>query len=247
MTPAEPRPAATLLLLRDGPSGLEVLMIARHADIAFAGGALVFPGGRVEAADAMLAGPSEAHRVAAIRETWEETGILLATAGTNTVTPDTPFSAHLCQAGLLPDLAALVPFAHWITPVQSPKRFDTQFFAAIAPDGAEPQHDGQEAVEALWIRPQDAVAAAAVGERKLLFVTRMNLQRLACSASASAAMVAAAASPIVPVTPEPFTDGQGGTLLRIPEAAGYGGSIFPASELPAMGSQWHHLPIGTLS
>lgn len=238
--PATPRPAATLLLLRDGGGGLEVLMVARAREVDFASGALVFPGGRVEAADAALApaqDPLGHFRIAAIREAWEECGLLLARP------PEPPaaegaFAAHLAGLGLCPDHAALTPFAHWVTPAHSPKRFDTHFFVAPAPDGQEAVHDGHEMVEAVWLRPEEALAQAEAGRRTLVFPTRLNLTRLARYRDMEEAITMARTTPIVTVMPEAVPDGQGGVMLRIPEAAGYGGSLFPAKDRPASGGRW---------
>ncbi len=239
------RPAATILLLRDGALGLEVLMVARAREVDFASGALVFPGGRVESTDAALApaeDPLGAFRVAAIREAWEESGILLAQPPGPEFAAEGEFLTHLHARGLMPSHAALTPFAHWITPAHSPKRFDTHFFLAHAPEGQEAIHDGREAVEAVWIRPEIAIGEADAGRRTLVFATRLNLQRLAHHGSAEAAIEAARMAPIVTVTPEPIPDGAGGTLLRIPEAAGYGGALFPAKGPPASGGRWPGQP-----
>lgn len=240
-TPVPARPAATILLLRDGPDGLEVLMVARAREVDFASGALVFPGGRVEPTDAALApaeDPLGAFRVAAIREAWEESGILLAHPPGPEVPPEGEFLAHLHARGLRPAHAALTPFAHWVTPQHSPKRFDTHFFLAHAPEDQEAIHDGREAVEAVWIRPEVAVAEADAGRRTLVFATRLNLLRLAQARSAEAAIAAAASAPIVTVMPQPISDGAGGTLLRIPAEAGYGGDTFTPKGPPAGGGQW---------
>jgi len=240
-TPVPARPAATILLLRDGAQGLEVLMVARAREVDFASGALVFPGGRVEPTDAALApaeDPLGAFRVAAIREAWEESGILLAHPPGPELPPEGEFLAHLHARGVTPTHAALTPFAHWITPAHSPKRFDTHFFLAHAPEDQEAIHDGREAVEAVWIRPDHALSEADAGRRTLVFATRLNLMRLARHDSAEAAIAVARESTIVTVSPEPIPDGAGGTLLRIPEEAGYGGSLFPAKGPPASGGRW---------
>jgi len=240
-TPVTPRPAATILLLRDGRHGLEVLMVARAREVEFASGALVFPGGRVESTDAALAPPEDplgAFRIAAIREAWEESGILMAHPPGPEIPAEGEFLTHLHERGLRPSHAALTPFAHWITPPHSHKRFDTHFFLAHAPEGQEAIHDGREAVEAVWIRPEVAVSEAQAGRRTLVFPTRLNLLRLARHASAEEAIGMAATAPIVTVMPEPISDGAGGTLLRIPEAAGYGGGLFPALGGPASGGLW---------
>lgn len=240
-TPAIPRPAATLLLLRDRPGGLEVLMVRRAREMDFASGALVFPGGRVEEADALLAPGDDAlgaFRIAAIREAWEECGLLLAHPPAPPLHVQGAFGTALLERGLRPDHGALVPFAHWITPAHSPKRFDTHFFAAVAPEGQDAIHDGHEAVECAWLRPAEVIAEAAAGRRTLVFATRLNLLRLARHATAGEALEEAGRTPVVTVTPEPVPDGAGGTLLRIPGAAGYGGDIFPALDRPAMGGHW---------
>lgn len=239
-TPAKPRPAATILLLRDGAAGLEVLMVARAREVDFASGALVFPGGRVEAADSLLApegDPLGHYRIAAIREAWEECGLLLARPPAPPPA-EGPFAAHLAGLGLRPHHEALTPFAHWVTPVHSPKRFDTHFFVAPAPEDQVAVHDGHEMVEAVWMRPAQVLEEAEAGRRTLVFPTRLNLGRLARHRSMEEAIAAARATPIVTVMPEPVPDGEGNVMLRIPEAAGYGGSLFPAKDRPASGGRW---------
>src|ERR1700759_3416196 len=118
--------AATVLLVRDGAEGLQVFMVVRHRQIEFASGALVFPGGKVEPEDLALAGGDDdkAARIAAIRETYEECGVLLASGGS---VADW-LAGHAARA-----LDALTPFAHWITPPILPKRFDPRFYIAAAP------------------------------------------------------------------------------------------------------------------
>jgi 8-oxo-dGTP pyrophosphatase MutT (NUDIX family) len=232
--PVPARPASTVLLLRDGAQGLEVFMVVRHHQIDFASGALVFPGGRVEAADAVLAGgdPHAAFRVAAIRETWEECGILLAQPGTPPPA-EGDFAAMLAARGLVPDAGGLAHFAHWITPIPVPKRFDTHFFLAAAPGGQVALHDGHEAVDSVWIRPLDALAAAEAGSRKVVFPTRMNLQKLARHDSVADAFAMAAATPVVTVMPQ-MRMTEAGRVLRIPIEAGYGGGEFLAGDPPSM-------------
>jgi 8-oxo-dGTP pyrophosphatase MutT (NUDIX family) len=246
-----PRPASTVLLLRDGPSGLEVLRVTRNVASDFASGALVFPGGRVDAPDGEAAtlaccravagadAAAMAFRVAGIRESFEEARVLLArpkgsdrllSAGALDVL-EAKLGARLGRAPHFQDLVAsgeielatdlLVPFAHWITPVGPPKRFDTHFFLAPAPADQVAAHDGREAVDTLWIAPQKAVAEADAKRVTLVFATRMNLVKLARSADLAAALAAANGAVIVTVSPE-LVDSPEGPLLRIPEAAGYG-------------------------
>ena len=228
------RPASTILLLRDGPGGLEVFMVVRHHQIDFASGALVFPGGRVEAADAVLAGGdlNLAFRVAAIRETWEECGILLAAPGTPPPA-EGDFANMLLDRGLVPDCDCLAHFAHWITPVPVPKRFDTHFFLAAAPADQDAVHDGHEAVDSVWIRPADALAEAIAGTKKVVFPTRMNLTKLARSNTVAEAFAAARARPVVTVQPIQ-RDTPEGRYLRIPIEADYDGEEFLAGDPPSM-------------
>jgi len=228
---APARPASTILLLRDGAAGLEVFMVVRNRAIDFAGGALVFPGGRVEEADAALGEP---FRIAAIREAFEESGILLARKGDDMLAEhslprDGDFHALLAEHALTPAPEALVHYAHWITPTDMPKRFDTHFFLAEAPPQQIGLHDGGEAVESVWITPAQALAEADAGARVLVFATRLNLARLA--AFATVHQVMAGAGPVVTVCPEPFQR-DGVTWLRIPAEAGYGASEYLPAARP---------------
>jgi len=243
-----PVPAATILLVRDTPGGLEVFMVKRHHQIDFISGALVFPGGKVDKSDndAGLAefsdgavGWSEAMRAlgtAAIREAFEESGILLARdAATGDFVPEARLSdlepyrqaleRHettllevLRKERLRLALDQLVRFAHWITPEHMPKRFDTHFFIAPSPVGHEGRHDGRESVDSVWIGPDQAIA-----DRKtwnVVFPTKLNLMKLARSGNVVDALRAAAAE--VPLTVTPWIeDSADGKLLRIREDAGY--------------------------
>lgn len=253
-TPAPARPAATILLLRDAAEGPEVFMVVRHQQIEFASGALVFPGGRVEEGDKAIAAAvapdlhGGAFRIAGIRETFEECGVLLAhdEAG-RLVTADRLLSieaAHrqpLCagerefalvleQERLSPIPQAMLPFAHWVTPSDLPKRFDTHFFLAEAPPDQLAAHDGGESVDSVWISPAQALAEAEQGLRTLLFPTRKNLERLVGFGSVAEAMAATRESRVVTVQPEIVTDAEGVRWLRIPEEAGYGGPLFPVGK-----------------
>lgn len=232
---AEPRLAATILVVRDDP--FEVLMVRRHAAQTFAS-ALVFPGGLVDDKDRdddwlpLLAGgdgfdrEQRALRIAAFRETYEETSLLLARTGDglHVACPQGAsgdFRSIVAASGGLLWLDDLVPFGHWITPEGAPKRFDTHFFLAHAPQGQEAICDGGEAVELEWAAPQDIVALAAAEERSILFPTRMNLLRLAESPHAEAAMDAARSRPIFTVLPR-VERREGGMAVTIPAEAGYG-------------------------
>ena len=252
--PVPARPAATVLLLRDGAAGLEVFMVVRHREIEFAGGALVFPGGRVEEADAELAGgdPLGAYRIAGIRETFEECGVLLARppgeadmirADRLLAVADRHHAALLRNERSLPEVLtaenlepateALVHWAHWVTPASRSKRFDTRFFLAAAPPDQLAAHDGLESVESVWIAPAQAVAEADAGQRRLVFATRKNLEKLARHATVADAMAAARAATVVRVQPEMVRAGKG-WRIRIPAEADYGGDTFEALDAPAI-------------
>ncbi|HLJ20028.1 MAG TPA: hypothetical protein VKU84_07515 [Stellaceae bacterium] len=244
---ATPRPASTVLLLRDNAaSEIEVFMMVRHHEIEFSSGALVFPGGKLEDADgdprlrarcggADKIGDGELKfRIAGVREAFEECGILLArkAAGGPMLTttalaellarhPDAgDFAAWIDRARLMLATDLLVPFAHWITPADQPKRFDTHFFLAPAPDQVA-RHDGHEATIVHWLTAEAAIAAARRGEIKLVLPTRLNLLKLGRSGTVAEALDAARRSEIVPVQPE-IVETAGGPAFRIPAAADYG-------------------------
>lgn len=239
-TPVTPEPAATVMLLRDGPEGIEVLMVERSVKSEFLPDLYVFPGGRVDPEDHELAdrvsglerqgaaeqAPSvEAELamgffVAAIRETYEETGILLARRRGETQLATPELAARLAPRRLAVqdhsvsfreivesedlELAAdlLAAHGHWITPEPVPRRFDTLFFAARTPPGQEAAHDGIESTDHVWIRPEDAVAQARRGERRIIFPTRCNLETLCGFESTEAALQASLARSVVPVLPK---------------------------------------------
>jgi 8-oxo-dGTP pyrophosphatase MutT (NUDIX family) len=239
----KPRAAASVLLVRDGGDGIEVFMATRHAKSSFMPGVLVFPGGSVDPDDADPAllppdPPAEAtFRIAAIRETFEEAGFLLARADGAIVGPerllalDANYRHRLCHgearfAEMIADenltlaLDCMIPFGHWITPKVRSKRFDTRFFLARGPEGQIGVHDERELVDSRWVRPADALAEREAGKVQLVFATRANLGRLAESATVDEALAAARTRPIVPVEPELF-DAPRGRSLRIPTEAGY--------------------------
>jgi len=233
--PVTPVPAATLLLLRDSPGGIEVLLTARHDAAGFAAGATVFPGGKLDESDHARDADHSGLRVAAIRETFEECGILLARrAADGTMLTDaglsellarqssgTDFGRFIDRAGLALATELLVPFAHWITPADQRKRFDTHFFLAPAPADQVARHDGREAVVVHWMTPEGAIAAARRGEIKLVLPTRLNLLKLGRSKTVAEALDAARRAEIVTVQPE-MVETADGPAFRIPAAADYG-------------------------
>lgn len=241
--------AASVLVLRDAPHGPEVLMVRRRRNIEFAGGALVFPGGKVDSRDeaaelagACIGGPglsreARACRIAAAREAFEEAGVLVALDGAADGSLDAElleplraplasgefgFERVLAAARTRLDLDALVPFGHWITPVYLPKRFDTHFFLAAGVAGLEAVHDGGEAEEAIWISPREALAGGEEGRLGLMFPTRMNLRLLAAARDAADAVRLARARKVVTVEPVLATAADGRRVLKIPLEAGYG-------------------------
>ena len=230
--PGKPlRDAATVMLLRDAPEGLEVFMLQRTLNAAFVGGFYVFPGGVVDDADrhddvsAVCQGRSDrdasellgieagglTYWVAAIRECFEAAGVLLArTSDGAFVSFDEAasakrFSAHrravddrslrivdLCRSeGLHLDLGEIAYVSHWITPMAEPRRFDTRFFIAHAPDQQTPLHDDRETIASLWVRPADALDRHRRGELQLIVPTIKNLEFLLPHANASDALAAA--------------------------------------------------------
>ena len=245
-TPAEARPAATILLLRDEPR-FEVLMVKRHHQIDFASGALVFPGGKTHAGDSdeawadLAVGWSDFDplqrtlRIGAIREAFEEAGILLASrADGGPLGPvgdlalrkavdkgEVAFTDVVRDLGARLRLDALSVFARWITPTMMPKRFDTWFYAVKAPPAQAAAADGRETVDTEWIAPDEALRLAAAGERTIIFPTRMNLQLLGEASGAADCVARAEQRPLVTVLPQ-VENRDGAPFLTIPPDAGYG-------------------------
>lgn len=205
--PARPRPAATIVLLREGGAGPEVLMMRRHGSSGFVPGAWVFPGGRVDTGDSgpalheRITGlgsrpvPESAYWSAALRELFEETGVLLARDRRGEWAPDAVSDRRverlrraLMEGGALMDvleeldviLAAedIVHIAHWVTPVVEPRRYDTHFFVGRLPDGRVVKPDPREMTEALWLPPAAALARFEQGELPMVFPTLKTLELL---------------------------------------------------------------------
>lgn len=198
--PLVPRPAATLILLRDAPAGPEVLLLQRTQTAVFLGGAYVFPGGSLDAADSALAarvrgfdtGPVEPpveYWIAAVRECFEEAGVLIACdvegrplaaerAEKLMAWRDRPFGELLEKEDLYIPAGELGYFGHWITAPGRARRFDTRFFVAAAPQGQEGEHDASETVHKLWITPREALERAEKGEIELVFATQHTLRDL---------------------------------------------------------------------
>ncbi len=231
---ALPIPAATLVVMREcvfGPP--ELLIVERSAAMRFAGGALVFPGGRVDPGDRALAalhpGDSEdvAARIAAIRETIEEAGLAIGVRGAL----DIEHARTALYAGEAPgavltgcalDLDALVPFARWLPHQGVAHRvFDTRFYLARWPEGAgEPVADGNENARLFWATARDVLQDADAGRVRIIFPTRRNLERLAQFGSFDEAVADARAHAVETITP--WAEERGGVEhLCIPEGLGY--------------------------
>ena len=255
--PAETKPAATILLLRDHPE-FEVLMVKRHHQIDFASGALVFPGGKTHAGDTDPAwaehcvgwdafdDEQRTLRIGAIREAYEEAGILLAEGldGSDFAEVcdpvvraavdrgETAFIDVVKDLGVRLRLDALAVFARWITPTMMPKRFDTWFYAARAPADQVAAADGREAVDAEWIAPKEVLRLADAGERTVIFPTRMNVQLLAEASSAADCVARAEGRTLVTVLPVVELR-DGARFLVIPPDAGYGAVAEPMERIAA--------------
>lgn len=247
--PIVPLDSSTVIVVRDDHGPLEVFMLERHIQSDFAGGAYVFPGGKLDSADSdpALAGIVDgwetlaarmgedpdlvrALAVCAIRETFEEAGILLARHEDGTpVHLDDPSWEDLRRALAARELTAgelaketgvryaadLLQFwQRWVTPVFAPKRYDTRFFAAVMPEGQTPLHDDVETTASTWVRPADAIARGRSGQLVIIFPTRKTLESLEGLETTASVFDAAAARSVQPVLPRfVVEDGEGRVYL----------------------------------
>lgn len=230
-------PAATLIVVREIAGGApQLLMVERAPGMAFAGGALVFPGGRIDEADRALAnelalGEDGAARVAAIRETLEEAAVPAGLAAPPrpehcldiqaALAADGDFAGIVEQAGLSLDFDALMPFARWVPRFHARRRFDTLFFVARAPEGDwTPNAIERECTGAFWVTAAEVLERDRAGSAQLIFPTRRTLERLAQHASFDAIAADARAHAIEPITP--WVEERGGErFIAIPEGIGY--------------------------
>lgn len=241
ITPAVPQPAATVALIRDGDAGLEVLLLKRHRSAGFVPGAYVFPGGRTDDADADARlpelSPIPARRepgahfwFGAVRELFEETGVLIARRADGTWAADTSTSEVMeaWRQKLMNNSATLIDivlaeqlrivlddvayFAHWITPVAEPRRYDTCFFAAGLPAGRSIKPDAREMVDAIWIEPGAALERFEAGALPMVFPTVRTLQDLAAFRSVEEALAALKQRNVTAVLPRLV---RSGTDVRI--------------------------------
>lgn len=243
--PAEPaatRPAATIVLLRDGDESVEVLLMRRNRNAGFVPGAYVFPGGRVDGTDATpealgrldgltvegaevrlaLPGaepPAIGYYLAALREAFEETGILIARRPDGTAPPTAAsspdvdavrddvmedrigFGEALDRLGCRLDGRSVEYLAHWITPLVEPRRYDTRFFAARVTGDTQPIVDPREMTDALWISPRRALERYADGRLPMVFPTIKTLEQLAPHPDADTALVEIGAAPVRTILP----------------------------------------------
>jgi 8-oxo-dGTP pyrophosphatase MutT (NUDIX family) len=232
-----PLPSATVMVLRDAPDGLEVLLVRRHGNSGVLGGVHVFPGGKLDAADRDASGldvtpatclqalgepgldldTAVGLHVAALRETFEECGLLLGLAGPAAVVQRVrertlageAFAAVLAGLGLPLVASSLVPWSRWVTPrvpSVANKRFDTRFFVAVAPEGQQVEHCTIEATEAIWMSPRAGLERYWAGEIDLAPPQIMSLHQLAGLGAVAQVLEAARSRPPALIQPEPFDE-----------------------------------------
>jgi 8-oxo-dGTP pyrophosphatase MutT (NUDIX family) len=256
-----PKDAATVMLVRDagGTGRMEVLMLRRNARSTWVGGVHLFPGGAVDAEDggeaiapwcrgrddneaSRLLGVAEGGRsffVAAVRECFEEAGILLGLVDGSPLSLTDPtaagrFAEHrrrlnagllsladICAAEALSlDLGRLAYFSHWITPEGSPRRYDTRFFVGVVPEDQEALHDDTEVVDSIWIEPEEALNRCRAGELDLWLPTMKNLEGIGRFASTGELMAATASAVVSTILPRLTMDGEVARLV-LPGQEGY--------------------------
>ncbi len=254
--PDPPRDSATVILARDGGPGLEIYMLERHIRSDFVGGAMVFPGGKVDDADCapevadLVDGttPAEAAQlveapdgrglgfhVAAIRETFEEAGVLLARAAGGRLVDESlaaQWRPPLVEGReTLVDLARrerlrlaadlLHYFSRWITPEGLHRRYDARFFVAEMPAAQTAAHDAVETTSGLWVRPQEALDRARAGELTIIFPTRKTLEELAAFPGVEALVDSTRGKHIEGILPKVVTDPEGRPAVVLPHDSRY--------------------------
>jgi 8-oxo-dGTP pyrophosphatase MutT (NUDIX family) len=248
------RDAATVVLLRDGESGLEVWLLTRVTAMVFAAGMAVFPGGRVDAADAALpfvpgsdtpaaerfgVDPVEGRALvgAAVREVFEETGVLLTSpvvdlvhARADVEAGATSFGDLLRTHGLAVDGAAVRPWSRWITPEGEVRRYDTRFFVAALPDGAQPQDVTSESSSAGWFDIGAVLEAAQRGELGILPPTIMTLASLTSYLTVAEVLGAADQRSLEPIAPSVERSDEGDFIAKLPDGTVF---VLPRALFPA--------------
>lgn len=255
-TPAPALPAASVLLLREADNWVEVLAFQRHAEHRAFAGMLAFPGGKVMDSDhdpavRALADGAEGltdqalgYRATGARELFEECGVLMARDASGTLVDgaraealwpkrepldrgELPLATFLADEGLRLAADLLEPYSNWVTPEFRPRRFDTFFLMARAPEGQKIHHPGTEADEVFWVRPHDILAEVDANRRRMMFTTYSNLSMLRDCHTVDEALAIARAMPKIAVSPVRFQSPDG-PRLRIPAESGY-----PVTEMPA--------------
>jgi 8-oxo-dGTP pyrophosphatase MutT (NUDIX family) len=243
---AEPKPAATVVMLRDSETGMEVLLLKRHRSSGFVPGAYVFPGGRTDDADGNPQLVGYVTRLptinlplhfwfAAVREVFEEAGVLLALDAKREWAQDTTASPELEAWRLklmneeatlfdvvqhnhfMIDFSGIVYFAHWITPLAEPRRYDTHFFAVVIPAGRTVRPDPREMTDALWLTPTEALRRFDAGKLPMVFPTVRTLKQLAPFQSTEAALDGLRARPVEPIMPRLVRTGTGVGIVIDPK------------------------------
>ena len=230
---AEALPACSIVVVRDGSTGLEVLMIERAKTMRFAPGAFVFPGGKVDAHDndrdfwAPLINstsdlPDLAYRIAGLRELYEEASVLITEEACRSASRSgfENFADRIVAARARLNVRDMIPFAHWVTPEPMPRRFDTHFYI-VAHNGEEASHDGEEAVSLRWVSPKAILNDWDDDRVPLMFPTRLNLIKLARASTVLEALQQSREADVVRTLPVLGQD-QNGVSLTIDEASGYG-------------------------
>ncbi|MGB3051211.1 MAG: hypothetical protein WBB42_09445 [Polyangiales bacterium] len=236
--------ASTVIVLRETEAGIETFMLCRHQQSVFMGGAHVFPGGKVDpsdaapgwldrvdqAAEALSQGLGEADTesalgllVAAVRETFEEAGVLFASTAPDADLAQAREQLHggvaflelASQIDMKIDSTSLTPYARWITPKMESRRFDTRFYIAVLPEGQRGSHDGTETTSAAWMRPADAIDDMLAGRIKLAPPTVRTLQWLAEFEDAES-VIADALSRKPPLVRPRIVSGDSGWFLALP-------------------------------
>jgi len=232
-----PRDAATILVARDAEAGVEVFCVERHKKSGFLGGAIVFPGGKLDEADGdpawerLARGDADAVeralRIAACRETLEEAAILLADGPlahddvvalrARMARNEEALPAFLAAHGLRLDLTALQPFARWVTPVAEARRFDTRFYVAVAPEGQRGAHDEHETTSSFWARPADVLARFEAGQVLLAPPTHRTLEIFADAKHATDFVALAKTLSLAPICPRlvKHVDARGETMALV--------------------------------
>jgi 8-oxo-dGTP pyrophosphatase MutT (NUDIX family) len=243
-----PRDAATVVMLRDTPVGLEVFLLKRASASDVLAGAYEFPGGKIDTADATLipqldqplaalhaalgeTGATAEHAascyVAALREAFEESGVLFAHGATAAQVAEASallragrgFAEVLSQMGLQLDTGSVLPWSRWVTPKLasvSSKRFDTRFFVAAVPAVQTARHDDYETTASVWLAPRRALEQYRDGHIELAPPQIMSLAHLARHASVASVLAEARGKPPALIQPEPYDDEEGVRVLCYP-------------------------------